>query len=587
MLFAIGFNSLFATDWTALASGTANSLWGMYFVDDNTGWVVGDGGTIRKTTNGGTSWTAQTSASSAFLNQVRFTDANNGWIVGDGGEILNTADGGSTWNQQTSGVAVLLLSVSFVNSNLGWAVGNGGTIVKTTNGGANWNTQTSGTAQKLWGVEAVSSSDVYACGEFGTIIKTTDGGANWNAQASTTSNVVWDFSFVSASKGWAVCDSGIILQTIDGGANWTRQTSPTTESLYDVHFANDNYGWAVGTTGTILRTTDGGANWAFQTYSGFTANSLLARVYVTSNIVGYISCENGGFLKYNYSIASLTTNSVSSISTSSAISGGNVSADGGASITARGVVWGTAANPTIALATKTTDGTGTGSFNSNITGLSAGTTYYVRAYATNSEGTTYGSQVTFTTTGTQLTIPNNGDGNGDGIVDSLQSHVVTLLNTISNSYITVVSLNGTTLNNTLIQSASSDANFSYPYGFLKFSINASSANIKIIYHDAANLNNYIYRKLDSQGNIFTLPNAVFSSEIIGGQQVATISFSLSDGGIGDFDGIVNGVITDPGGPAVAVSSIPTLSEWTRISLIILLFGFGIWIIKYKKIVVKT
>jgi hypothetical protein len=63
------------------------------------------------------------------------------------------------------------------------------------------------------------------------------------------------------------------------------------------------------------------------------------------------------------------------------------------------VCWSTATGPTTALTTKTTDGSGTGTFTSAITGLAASTLYYVRAYATNSAGTSYGNEVTFTTTG--------------------------------------------------------------------------------------------------------------------------------------------------------------------------------------------
>ena len=88
---------------------------------------------------------------------------------------------------------------------------------------------------------------------------------------------------------------------------------------------------------------------------------------------------------------------VSDITATTALCGGYVSDDGGATVTARGVCWSTSQNPTISDS-HTTDGTGTGGFTSNITGLDPLTTYYVRAYATNSAGTSYGSQVSFTTT---------------------------------------------------------------------------------------------------------------------------------------------------------------------------------------------
>lgn len=95
-------------------------------------------------------------------------------------------------------------------------------------------------------------------------------------------------------------------------------------------------------------------------------------------------------------VPSLTTTSISSILNTSAQSGGNISNEGETSITARGICWSTSHNPTIADNT-TTNGTGTGSYTSNLNGLTPNTTYYVRAYATNSTGTGYGNEVSFTT----------------------------------------------------------------------------------------------------------------------------------------------------------------------------------------------
>ena len=98
-------------------------------------------------------------------------------------------------------------------------------------------------------------------------------------------------------------------------------------------------------------------------------------------------------------LPTVTTNSVTSITKNSAVCGGNVTSDGGATVTRRGVCWSTSSNPTV-YDNKTIDGNGDGSFSSNITELEAGTTYYVRAYAVNSQGTAYGTQKTFTTTTT-------------------------------------------------------------------------------------------------------------------------------------------------------------------------------------------
>jgi hypothetical protein len=97
-------------------------------------------------------------------------------------------------------------------------------------------------------------------------------------------------------------------------------------------------------------------------------------------------------------LPTLTTASTTNITQTSATSGGNVTSDGGAAVTARGVVWSTNQNPTIQNNQGiTSDGAGTGTFTSNLTGLSPATQYYVRAYATNSNGTAYGNQQSFST----------------------------------------------------------------------------------------------------------------------------------------------------------------------------------------------
>ena len=95
------------------------------------------------------------------------------------------------------------------------------------------------------------------------------------------------------------------------------------------------------------------------------------------------------------SVPTVTTTAASFITTTTALSGGNVASDGGTPVTARGVCWSTSANPTL-LDAHTADGTGKGSFTSSVTGLSPNTTYHARAWATNYDGTAYGSDLTFT-----------------------------------------------------------------------------------------------------------------------------------------------------------------------------------------------
>jgi len=97
--------------------------------------------------------------------------------------------------------------------------------------------------------------------------------------------------------------------------------------------------------------------------------------------------------------ASVTTSAVNSIGTTTATGNGNVTSDGGATITERGVCWNTTGSPTVSDS-KASNGTGTGAYTVSMTGLTEGTTYYVRAYAINTLGTVfYGSEVSFGTKG--------------------------------------------------------------------------------------------------------------------------------------------------------------------------------------------
>lgn len=109
-------------------------------------------------------------------------------------------------------------------------------------------------------------------------------------------------------------------------------------------------------------------------------------------------------------IPQLTTLAVSKITISTAITGGEISASGGADVSARGVCWNTSGNPTFSD-NHTTDGSGLGSFESNLTSLPKNITIHARAYATTLYGTGYGNQVEFTivvTPGADLTDSRDG-----------------------------------------------------------------------------------------------------------------------------------------------------------------------------------
>lgn len=158
--------------------------------------------------------------------------------------------------------------------------------------------------------------------------------------------------------------------------------------------------WSTSANPTIAsaHTSDGTGTGSFSSsISGLTANTnYYVRAYATNSAGTAYGNQINFTTSQNITLPTVTTTAASSITQNSAISGGNASNDGGAAVTARGVCWSNSQYPTTAD-NHTNDGTGTGSFTSAIAGLTAATTYYVRAYAANSVGTSYGNQISFST----------------------------------------------------------------------------------------------------------------------------------------------------------------------------------------------
>lgn len=266
---------------TTQTSGTTNTLYSVYFVDANTGWVVGDVATILKTTNGGGNWVAQPVDMPVprTLTSVYFVNASTGWAVGVGATILKTSDGGANWmNQSITGSSTYFKSVSFADANTGWVVGLGGVILKTTDGGANWIAQSSGTSTNINAVDFVDANHGWAAGapNNGVILQTSNGGVNWGGHSSGQANPLLGIDFVDTLTGWAVGSK--ILKTTNGGANWISQNNYVGNSI---HFADVNNGWVAGDGGTIIKTANGGIGWTYQFFSG--ANNLNSVYFVNAS----------------------------------------------------------------------------------------------------------------------------------------------------------------------------------------------------------------------------------------------------------------------------------------------------------------
>lgn len=184
-----------------------------------------------------------------------------------------------------------------------------------------------------------------------------------------------NITFTSATSGGNISSDGNATVTAKGVC-WSTSSNPAISDS---------------------KTSDGNGTGQFASnITGLTSGTLyFVRAYAT-NSAGTAYGDEMSFSTNPLQPAVVSTTAVSAVTITTAVSGGNITTDNGASVTARGICWSLNTGPTIADS-HTSDGTGIGSFVSNLTGLIDGTQYFVRAYATNSSGTAYGNEVSFTT----------------------------------------------------------------------------------------------------------------------------------------------------------------------------------------------
>ena len=215
--------------WTAQHSRTKKHLRDVFFINELTGWVVGEQGTVLSTVTGGKEWKVRDDVQKFFTRNDNpflislfaccFMDDETGWIAGDYGTIIHTRDGGATWEEQTSGTDALLMDITFVTPLTGWAVGENGTVLSTRDGGLTWQTQASNTTYLLNGISCADPLHCWAVG-YGTILGTTDGGSNWNIVRGDKKMWLYGIDAVGTDKISITGDFGELLISSDGGTSW-------------------------------------------------------------------------------------------------------------------------------------------------------------------------------------------------------------------------------------------------------------------------------------------------------------------------------------------------------------------------------
>lgn len=306
------------------ASAAATNFSSISVVDANTAWVVGDQGTILKTTDGGATWLSQAnplSGSATQFTSVSALDGNVAWVLGSPQTVLRTTDGGSTWTVQQALSADPQLPPTSLNVLSALAADSAvtaGTLTYpgpgisgplalaalfTADGGSTWSTSRiplqgeTGECCQFVSAARAGSQTLWLAGGYGcpfhqfctALFTTADGGVTWadRSGSADTLGFINSISAVDASTLFAVSGASgptvanLLSRSTDGGSTWTSHPAPTGVTPVAIAAASAQDAWAVGYGGAILATLDGGNHWTLQP-SG-TQSTLSAVAVAPSN----------------------------------------------------------------------------------------------------------------------------------------------------------------------------------------------------------------------------------------------------------------------------------------------------------------
>ena len=441
----------YGATWTQRTS-SGNRSWGpVASTADGTEIVAAESwGFIYTSPDSGTSWVQQQSPSSPKGMAVASSANKNRFVAAESGSyIYMSNNSGADWIQRTSaGIGAWNSVVSSADGTKLFAAEGNGYIFKSTDSGTTWTQTNSGS--RNWSTLAASSDGIrlIAAETGGFVHISTDSGANWNQQLGY-GNWTAVASSADGTRLFAARGSSVYIST-DSGANW-RSWSPGNGNISAVASSSDGAGLiAAESSGYLYTSTNFGVSWTQRTTAGnrswaAVASSSDGQILVAAASEGYIfisgdygetwTKQTSAGSRNWYSLwlsldgtkilagsemlfigfdsikaPTLDSPTASSIAANSAKLGATIQSDGNAPITAAGIAYGLEPDPDT-TGKKVSSGTKFGTFTVNVTGLTSNTLYYYRGYATNSKGTGYTDDETFTTL---AKAPELGDATGVG-----------------------------------------------------------------------------------------------------------------------------------------------------------------------------
>lgn len=297
--------------WEYQNTGITNNLRGIYFLDETTGFAVGDAfapnsAPILKTVDGGMNWILKASDSPNSLRDIAFNTNVKGFACGFYGTLVKSNDTGATWDQVNlqEAIEVNFRALDFPTKEVGYVAGSNGVFLKTTDVGVTWDSLNTGFSHDLLEIEFFNNDTGFATGSIGfsngVILRTYDGGISWES-VYTTSQAIPALLITKNYKiyaGGGTSPNGgheFIIQSLDGGNTWEEiYTGPPGRTIRRGAFTTNSLIWFVDDAGTLIKTKDAGESWVVDNINP----SGLSSIFFTEEDTGYVVGGLGSILKF-------------------------------------------------------------------------------------------------------------------------------------------------------------------------------------------------------------------------------------------------------------------------------------------------
>ncbi len=278
------------------------------FIDNNSGWAIGENWSMYYTSNNGLSWNMRYTNNSIILYDIYIKSNDTAWACGTTSTIVKTINNWQTYTTQlfNQNQSYHLQSIAFFDMNTGYCVGStnggtfGGVLYSTTNSGFIWNSEQSPVSSSLESINCLNSGVIIIATGQGQILRSTNYGKYWNVTQLNSNIQFKELFFHNLQTGWVVGTSGNIYKTTNSGINWFQQVSNISKNLFSVKFKDLNTGYITGKEGLILKTTNGGSNWLNKT------NYILNNENNYFQVVKFLDINTGYCFGWNGIVARTT-----------------------------------------------------------------------------------------------------------------------------------------------------------------------------------------------------------------------------------------------------------------------------------------